>query len=54
MELFYVVLGLVVFHIWGHGLVICVKKIKDTTTYEKAILIGGAAIFILYVIGTAA
>ena len=39
--------------IWIYGAIIVVKKTENTTYYEKAVLIAGLAIFILYLIGSA-
>ena len=52
MEIMYVVLGLVMFYTWVHSIVIIVKKIKDTTKYEKVVLSFALAALFLYLLGT--
>jgi hypothetical protein len=52
MELFYTILGLAMFYAWIHSMVIIIKKVKETTSYEAGVLIAGAVAFGLYVIGT--
>ena len=47
-----ILLGLVMYYCWIHGTVIIFKKLKDTTSYENAVLIGGLVGFVLYLIGT--
>lgn len=39
---------------WVHSLVVIITKTKDTSTYEKAVMILAAVAFVLYIIGTAA
>ncbi len=52
MEIIYMIVGLVMFYAWTHSVVICVKKLKDVTVYEKVVLWVGFIVFVLYVIGT--
>lgn len=47
-------IGFMMMYIWAHGIVIVASKTKDTTTYEKTLLVAGVALFVLYLIGTAA
>ncbi len=46
------ILGLAMIYAWIHGAVIVGRKIKGITTYEKVVLIFGAIVFVLYVLGT--
>jgi hypothetical protein len=46
------ILGLVMIYAWVHGVIIISKKIKDTTSYENVVLIGGMVAMFLYVMGT--
>lgn len=52
MEVFYAILGLVMFYAWIHGIIIVGKKVKDTTQYENVVLIVCVITMVLYVIGT--
>jgi hypothetical protein len=46
------ILGLIMLYAWVHSIVIIVKKLKEPTGYETAVLIAGAVGFVLYIIGT--
>ena len=45
-------LGLIMIYAWIHSIVICAKRIKNTTPYEKIVLWVGVVAFGLYIIGT--
>ena len=46
------ILGLAVMYMWVHSIIIVTNKLKDSTSYEKFVLIGSLVVFVLYVIGT--
>lgn len=50
--MFETILGLAMLYAWGHGMVIVSKKVKGITGYEKGVLIFGAIVFVLFVVGT--
>lgn len=52
MEAFYTILGLAMFYLWIHAVVIVAKKVSNLTGYEKFVLIAGIAFAGLYLLGT--
>ena len=46
------IVGLAMFYAWIHGVIIVVKKTKDVTLYESAVLIAGLVAFLLFLIGS--
>ena len=45
-------IGLVMIYAWVHSVVLGFKYMKETTTYEKVVLLAGLVGFVLYVVGT--
>jgi len=52
MEIFEIFLGLVMFYLWGHAIYLVATKTRDTSGYEKFVLIGALGVSVLYVFGT--
>lgn len=46
------ILGLAMIYAWVHSIVIVSIKTKDTTAYEKGVLLFGVTAFALYIFGT--
>lgn len=46
------IIGLVMIYAWIHSIVIIVTKTKDTTQYEKGIMLAGAVGFLLFFLGS--
>jgi len=46
-------LGLAMFYVWIHGVVVIFKKIDNLTSYEKFVLIAGLVALVLLIIGVA-
>jgi hypothetical protein len=40
------------FYTWIHSVIIISKKTKDTTKYERVVMIAGLVAFILFMIGS--
>jgi hypothetical protein len=45
-------IGFIMIYTWVHGVIIIVKKLKEPTAYETAVMILGVVGFLLYIIGT--
>lgn len=45
------ILGLIMFYVWIHTIVICFKKLENLTNYEKGVSIAALVAFTLVLIG---
>ena len=48
----YIFIGIVMFYTWIHSIIVVIKKTKDTTRYERVVMIAGLVAFILFLIGS--
>ena len=52
MEIFEFILGFVTFYLWGHAIYVVITRTKDTSGYEKFVLIVALGTVVLYILGT--